>query len=227
MQKYRGFHRRTALARWGLLAIALGVALGGSLPVAAAIVGRLAAGQPATLPWFASRLLGILAYLALAASVVYGLMLSTGILDAVAHRPISFALHRDLSVFGVALAAVHGALLLLDRTIDFSPLALLVPLAAPYRPLWVGAGQIALILAALIVASFSARRRLGQRTWRLLHYATFAVFAAATAHGIGSGTDTALPAMWWLYVGTTAVVACLLTARLVLAAQGGRRQGAG
>jgi len=224
MQRYRGFDPRTAFARWGLLAIAVAIALAGSLPAAAAIVGRLVAEQPETVPWFVSRLLAILAYLAMTGSVVYGLLLSTGILDAIAHRPVNFALHQDLSAIGVALAAVHGALLLLDRTIHFSALDLLVPFMAPYRPIWVAAGQIALILAGLVVASFYARRRIGQRRWRLLHFTTFAVFIAATAHGIGSGTDTATPGLWWMYVIATALTTCLVTVRVVLAAFGGRRR---
>jgi predicted ferric reductase len=224
MPRYTGLSPRTRLARWGLLAIALGIVAGGSLPAAIAIAERLATVQPATLPWFASRILAFLAYLTLATSVVYGLLLSTGVLDAIAHRPISFALHQDLSAVGLGLSAVHGALLLLDRTIHFTPFDVLVPFAAPYRAAWVGFGQVALLLAALVVGSFYVRRRIGQRTWRLLHGVTFIAFAGAAAHGIGSGTDTAAPWAWWLYVLTVAAVAGLTAVRLALVLAGGRRR---
>ena len=51
----------------------------------------------------------------MAGSVVYGLLLSTKLLDAIAHRPISFSLHQDLAAIGLGLAAIHGMLLGLDH----------------------------------------------------------------------------------------------------------------
>ena len=42
---------------------------------------------------------------------------------------------------------------------------------------------------AVIYVSFSLRRRIGVRNWRRLHYLTFAVFGAATVHGLAAGTD--------------------------------------
>ena len=56
------------------------------------------------LPWVVERLFGFLAYVAMAGSVIYGLLLSTKILDAIAHRPITFTLHQDLAAIGLALA---------------------------------------------------------------------------------------------------------------------------
>jgi DMSO/TMAO reductase YedYZ heme-binding membrane subunit len=80
----------------------------------------------------------------------------------------------------------------------------------------VAAGQIALLLAVIDVASFSVRRRIGQRVWRALHTTTFLAFAAATVHGILSGTDTSQPWAWWLYVVACATVTFLVVVRLVV-----------
>ena len=120
-------------------------------------------------------------------SVVYGLLLSTKVLDAIAHRPISFALHQDLAAVGLGLAGVHGALLGLDATVPFSIQQMVVPGLAPYAPLAVAAGQLTFYVTAIVVASFYARRRIGQRAWRALHVLTFLAFAGATAHGILAG----------------------------------------
>ena len=139
------------------------------------------------MPWVATRLIGFLSYFAIAGSVIYGLLLSTKILDAIAHRPVTFALHQDLAAIGLGLAGVHAVLLGLDSSVPFSLFEILVPFAAPYRPVWVGLGQLALYLVAIVYASFHARRRIGQRGWRTLHYLTFLSFAGATAHGILSG----------------------------------------
>jgi sulfoxide reductase heme-binding subunit YedZ len=216
MQKFRGFDPRTGYARWGLVGVGLGIVLGATLPQAFDLVVRTAAEQQDKLPWYASRLLAFLAYLAIAGSVVYGLLLSTGILDALAHRPITIALHQDLAYAGFGLSIVHGGLLGLDRTIHFSLADLLVPFASPFRPLWVGFGQLALYVTLVVIASFHVRRRIGQRAWRTLHYLTVLVFLGVTAHGIMSGTDTATPWAWWLYVGSTMAVIFLTAYRIVL-----------
>jgi predicted ferric reductase len=51
-------------------------------------------------------------------------------------------------------------------------------------------GILALALLCLVVGSFYARRLIGYRTWRVMHYVTFVVFITATAHGIGAGSDS-------------------------------------
>ena len=214
MRKFRGLDPRTRLARWGLFLTALGIVLGGTVPHAVDALATAMATQHDALPWYASRVLAFLAYLTVAGSVIYGLLLSTGILDAIAHRPISFALHQDLASAGLGLAAVHGALLALDRTVPFTLSSLFVPFASPYRPVWVGIGQVSAYVMIIVIASFYVRRRIGQRTWRMLHYLTFLAWIGAAAHGIMSGTDTGTIWAWWLYVGSTAAITLLMAIRI-------------
>lgn len=217
--KFRGLSPSTSIARWGLAAVALGIVIGGSGPDAIRLLAGAVGSSATGLPWLASRLIAFLSYFALTGSVVYGLLLSTKLLDVFAHRPITFTLHQDLAAFGLGLAAIHGALLGLDRTVPTSIGQLLVPFATTYRPLWVGVGQLSLYLMAALVASFYARRRIGQRAWRLFHYATFLSFAGATAHGLLSGTDSGT---WgrWVYLVATAVVVFLFAYRVALAIGG-------
>ena len=104
--KFRGLDPRTGMARWGLAAVAIGI-----------VVGRhRARGRPRprdgrgrrtrqSLVWLFERVFAWLAYIAVAGSVIYGLLLSTKLLDAIAHRPISFSLHQDLAAIGLGLAA--------------------------------------------------------------------------------------------------------------------------
>jgi predicted ferric reductase len=168
------------------------------------------------LPWYAMRVLGLLGYAALAGSVVYGLLLSTHLLDVVAQRTNSFTLHQDLSSIGLGLAATHAALLMIDRSVPYSPLEILVPFGGPYRPVWIGVGQITIYLTALVVVSFHVRRRIGQQRWRTLHHLTFLVFAGATAHGLMAGTDSALWWVFWGYLLALAIVVFLTTYRVAL-----------
>ena len=129
-------------------------------------------------------------------------------------------LHRHLSFLGLLAVAVHGGALLFDATIHPSPADLVVPGLLGYRPVATGIGIVAAELALLVHLSFRHRARIGVRTWRRLHWATYAVFAGGAAHGILSGTDTgALPAQA-LYAGAVAAVAALTGWRAVTARRG-------
>lgn len=210
---YRGMDPRTSLVRFGLPAVASGIVLGATLP---GVVSGILAADPSSLPWLFERLFAFMAYIAMAMSVVYGLLLSTKLLDAIAHRPVNFTLHQDLAALGLGMAAIHAVLLGLDASMPFSVAQMLVPGAAPYAPLAVGAGQASLYLMALVTASFYVRRHIGQRAWRMLHYATFLAFAGSTAHGIAAGTDSSAPWAQWLYLASMTIVAFLLVFRIGL-----------
>ncbi len=212
--KFRGLDPRTQIVRWGLFAVAVGIVVGATGPEAIRSLAAAWVAHRSSLPWILERGFGFVAYGAVSGSVVYGLLLSTKILDEIAHRPITFTLHQDLACIGLGLAAVHGALLTLDRSVPFSLAQVALPGLAPYRPLAVAAGQVALYLMAVVVASFYVRRRIGQRAWRLLHYLTFVAFVGATAHGLAAGTDSATVWARWVYLGPTIAVIFLFAYRV-------------
>ncbi len=224
---YRGLPLPARIAIALVIGLAAGAVLALTLPAAAAGLATLAVATPEKLPWISSRVTAFVAYLAIAGSVVYGLLLSTKILDAIAHRPVSFALHQELAAIGLGLAGIHGALLGLDRTIHFTLADLLLPFASPYRPIAVGIGQLAFYAVVLVTLSFYARRRIGQRAWRAFHYVSFLAFVGATAHGILSGTDTTTPWAFAIYAGSAVAVVFLTTYRIFLsiAARSARRAG--
>ncbi len=187
-------------------------------------LGAVAALRPGLLDWYSVRALGFLGYLVLAGSVLYGLLLSTKILDAIAHRPVSFALHKDLSIVGLILISLHGLLLLGDASYPFTLRSILVPFASPYSPLAVGIGQLAFYATAVVTASFYVRRRIGQNMWRSIHYATFLAFAGGTAHGIFSGSDSGTPWAFWVYLIPAATAVFLMTYRIVISVSARRHR---
>jgi hypothetical protein len=213
--RFTGLDPRTQVLRWGLFAVAVGMVLGATAPAAIRSLSVAWEANRASLPWLVERTAGFLAYFAVAGSVVYGLLLSTKILDAIAHRPITFSLHQDLASVGLGLAGVHGALLALDKTVPFSLPQIAIPGLSPHAPVAVAAGQVAFYLLAAVIASFYVRRSIGQRAWRLLHYLTFLAFAGATAHGLTAGTDSSTAWAWWIYVGSTVAVTFLFCYRIV------------
>ena len=194
--------------------MAIGIIVGATAPAAARGLALVVDANPEGLVWLFERLFAWLAYIALAGSVIYGLLLSTRLLDAIAHRPISFSLHQDLAAFGLGLAGIHGMLLGLDHSVPFTFAQILVPGLAPHAPIAVAFGQVALYLMAAVTASFYLRKRIGQRAWRTFHYVTFLAFAGATVHGIASGSDSNAPWAEAIYLASAVLVVFLLTYRI-------------
>ena len=213
----QGRFPRLRWIRWGLFAVLVVLIVGATGPRAWDQASGWLRDEYERLPWYTTRITALLSYLALSASTIYGLLLSTRLLDRVTHRPISFTLHQDLAGIGVALALVHAAVLMIDRSVPYSPVEVVVPFAGPYRPLWVGIGQMAMGLSLLVLLSFYVRKRIGTRAWRTIHYLSFAAFVGATIHGLMAGSDTSAGWVYAAYLTLTVVVVFLTTYRVVLA----------
>jgi hypothetical protein len=92
--------------------------------------------------------------------------------------------------------------------------------AALYDVLNVWGPDDAFYLSLVVTLSFYARRRIGQRAWRLLHYASFLSFAGASYHGIMSGSDSGTLWAFWAYVIPVTAAVFLLTYRIVISVAG-------
>jgi predicted ferric reductase len=143
-----------------------------------------------TLPvaWLIARSAGLVAFGLLTLSVWLGLAMSTRLLGPKRQKPL-LALHRTLAWTGLSMVGLHVGALVADPVLHFGALAVLVPGASTYRPAAVALGVIAAWLSLALAASFSARRWIGQKGWRRLHYATFAAFWLALGHALLVGTD--------------------------------------
>ena len=149
--------------------------------------------------WLLARSTGLTAYLLLTGSILAGLVLKSRPFRSL--RPAAVTdTHRFLAMLGLGAVAMHGATLLLDGTVHLSPAALLVPGLSSYRPLATGIGVLAAEAMLVVYASFSLRRRIGTRNWRRLHWLTYAIFGAATVHGLAAGTDSSQPWGFAIYL---------------------------
>ena len=157
--------------------------------------------------WLVARASGLTAYLLLTLSVLAGLILRARPFGRAIKAAAVMDLHRLLALLGLASLCVHGTALLLDRTVRMPVAGLFVPGASPYRPVAVALGVVAAELMALVVVSFSVRKLIGRKAWRLLHWSTFGIFALATVHGLLAGSDSAQPWARSLYVGAFGAVA--------------------
>jgi methionine sulfoxide reductase heme-binding subunit len=150
--------------------------------------------------WYTARSAGVVAYALLTGGVLLGVLLAGRVRLP---RWPQFAVtdvHRFVALLTGVFIALHVYALLLDRYVHTSLVAVLVPGAATYRPFWVALGTVALELLAAVAISNLFRKRLGHTRWRRIHYLTFGVWAAATLHGIGAGTDSRAGWLHLLYV---------------------------
>jgi sulfoxide reductase heme-binding subunit YedZ len=138
--------------------------------------------------WMVARAAGLVAFGLLTLSVWLGLGMSTKLLGTRRQKTL-FGWHQTLAWTGLSMLGLHLGAVLLDPTLHFGLPAVLVPFAAPWRPIAVAAGVIAGWLTSTLAVSFRLRRWIGQKGWRRLHYASFAAFVLSLGHALAAGTD--------------------------------------
>ena len=90
---------------------------------------------------------------------------------------------------------------------------LLIPFTSSYRPLWTGLGVVAAELLLALAVTNHYRKRISYSLWRRLHYLNFAVWIAATGHGLGAGTDSGSTAFLLMYFVTVVAIGALALRR--------------
>ncbi|MBI2764586.1 MAG: ferric reductase-like transmembrane domain-containing protein [Chloroflexi bacterium] len=164
--------------------------------------------------WLVSRASGLVAFVLLSASVILGLLMSTKLGKRLLSGKLNYELHAFLSVLTLSFLGLHAGALLFDGFFTFTPLSLLVPFLSPYQPLTVGLGVIAAWSTAAVAASFWYRKQLGHARWRKLHYLSFGAYVLALVHGYTVGTDSSLPFVQAIYLGSALAVSGLLAQRI-------------
>lgn len=157
--------------------------------------------------WYAARAAGVVAYVLIAVGVLLGVLLGG---RARLPRWPAFAVadvHRFVGLLAGTFVALHVLTVWADSMVHFSLLQLVVPFASSYRPFWVGLGTVAAELLVAVAATNTLRKRIGFARWKRWHYLTFVLWLAATAHGIGAGTDAGEEWLRLLYVSSVAAVA--------------------
>jgi len=166
-----------------------------------------------TADWYAARAAGVVAYLLLSSSVALGLLLAGK--ERLDRWP-RFALedvHRFAGLLAGWFIALHVLAIGIDSQAHIGLAEMIVPFSAHYRPLWTGLGIVAAELLVALAISNHYRKQLSHLVWRRLHYLNFGVWLAATAHGLGAGTDSGSGWLLMLYAASTTTVAALAVRR--------------
>jgi len=159
--------------------------------------------------WYLTRGTGTVSLLLLTVSVVLGV--TTVMRWATTHWPrfVVAGLHKNVSLLAVAFLGVHIATAVLDGFAPIGWLDVVVPFGSAYQPLWLGLGALAVDLLLAVIVTSLLRVRLGQRTWRAVHWLAYACWPIAVLHGLGIGSDGGEP--WMLAVDVIAVGAVTAT----------------
>lgn len=168
-----------------------------------------------SLEWMIIRGSGIVAFTALSAATIWGLLVSSKLLvKLVKAKPLTW-FHESLGIAALAATGVHIGVLSIHEFLDFTWTEILVPGTSDWRSDAVSLGVVAMYGLVIVVGSFYVKKRIGQKTWRLIHFASLGVFLASLLHGITAGTDTRTPLVLGIYLGSALVVGALVGLRLV------------
>lgn len=168
--------------------------------------------------WYAARAAGIVAWALVAASVLWGLLLSTRVLGGRPTPKWLLDLHRFLGGLSVTFTVVHVAALVADDYVEFGAADVLVPFASGWRPGAVALGVVGLWLLVAVEITSLLMRRLPRRAWRAVHLTSYGLFWMATLHTLTAGTDARNPLLV-LAVDVAAAGVVFLTLVRVLASR--------
>ena len=174
----------------------------------------------APIDWYLARASGLTAYVLLSAVVLLGLTMAASKTFPGWPRFAVEDIHRFGGLLVGTFIGIHIVTIAVDSWLPFSLQSMLIPFISRYRPLWVGLGVMAMELLLALAITNHYRQRLSYSFWRRTHYMNFAVWTAATLHGLGSGTDRSSPWMLAIFVlSTSSVVAAIVWRALQRAGQ--------
>jgi sulfoxide reductase heme-binding subunit YedZ len=139
--------------------------------------------------WALGRGTGIVALALLTLSLVLGIAARSGRrLPGLGRFGVS-DLHRTAALTGTGLIVVHLGSLLFDPYAQLHLMDVVLPFLASYRPLWLGLGTLTVDTLVVVTVVSLLRHRVGPQAFRVVHWATYALWPTALLHALGSGSD--------------------------------------
>jgi predicted ferric reductase len=130
--------------------------------------------------------LGLVAMVLLTVNILLGLILSAryNTVRSWPHRRLpTFAIHNWTAYIALGLVFLHPGLLLFVSEAKFRVFDLLFPFHSPKQTLYNCLGASALYCVLFVVFTSYFRAKVGSRTWKKLHYVSYAAAALLFVHG--------------------------------------------
>jgi predicted ferric reductase len=175
--------------------------------------------------WYAARSSGLVAWALVTAGILWGLALSTRLVQRRGVPAWLLDLHRFLGTLSLVFVGVHLVALWADSYTVFGWSELFVPMTSTFRPGAVAWGIVATYLLVAVEVTSWLMRRISRRLWHAVHLSSFALFAMATVHGFQAGADKATLFVEWMALTGGTLLLFLVYFRLLAPrrARGGRR----
>ena len=186
---------------------------------AATFLNWLFAANTVQTMWYITRASGLVAYVLLWLSMVWGLGVASKIFDVLLHGTFTYDFHQYISLLAIGFTLLHMGVLLFDGYMPYSIFQILVPFISAYRPFWIGIGVIGFYLMALVTVTFYMRTKIGMKAFRTIHVFSLVAYFAITLHSFMSGSDSSLPSVMVLYVVTFLITMFLIIYWLIMLAQ--------
>ena len=164
--------------------------------------------------WHLARASGIIAWLFITASVIWGILLSTKLFPAHRRPAWLLDLHRGLGALSVLFLFTHLGALIADSYIQFDIVDLLVPFASEWKAWQVALGVFAFWGLVIVELTSLAMKRLPKKVWRGIHFTSYLTFLLTSLHGTFAGTDATNTMYVATSIITTAVLAVALSYRI-------------
>ena len=162
-------------------------------------IGNLFSVSSPRMFWYISRSAGIMAYLLLWFSTVWGFLLASKLISQSLNQGYAFDFHEFISLLSLGFITVHVIPLYWDNFRPFSIAQMLVPFLGEYKTLWVGLGIITMYITVLVTLSFYLRTQIGKTAFGWIHASSVLGYVLVLLHGAFTGTDSSLPVMQQFY----------------------------
>ena len=165
--------------------------------------------------WYVARASGMVAAVLLVLTLIWGLLITTKLIDRRGLPAWLTDLHRYLGGLSVVFIAVHMVSLVLDSYVSFSWADLFVPFASSWK-----AGPVAWGIGAfwgLVVVEGTSlmQRRMQRSLWRGLHYLSYPVALMTALHAAQAGTDAGNVVFRAVSIGLIGVLSALTIFRIL------------
>ena len=156
--------------------------------------------------WYVARASGVIAWLFITASVLWGILLSTKLFPAHRRPAWLLDLHRGLGALSVLFLLTHVGALVADNYVHFNIVDILVPFASEWKTWQVALGVFAFWGVVIVESTSLAMKHLPKKVWRGIHFASYLTFLLTSFHGTFAGTDATNK----MYVATTIITTVAL-----------------
>jgi methionine sulfoxide reductase heme-binding subunit len=139
--------------------------------------------------WYMSRASGIVAFVLLTASLVWGVLLFTRVLKKIDRASWLLEMHSWLSGLAVVTIALHLAALVADNYVHFGWKELFVPNGSTWKTGPVNFGVIAFWILVAVQGTSLVRKHINRKFWKYVHVASYASWWLTAIHAGLAGTD--------------------------------------